>query len=484
MVGRLRGLYGGGAGVQYVTTMSIEKQFLSDILAHPEDDAPRLIYADWLEDHGDPDRAELFRAQIERAKLSRHDPRYEELERREEALIAKHKARWGGKVAKYVDDFDFWRGMPESVVVSMAKFNRCAEWLFAAAPVDTVSIGSFNRHRVAGLAKCRHLARVRFLDLSGMRLWASDIRHLAACTHLERLRILELSNNRFDVEGVQALMVAPFLPQLESLKLGRCWFGDGGAAALAHGPVMPHLEALDLSDDMISPAGVELLAGSKNFPRLKSLSLAENRIYPDAPVLGRAPWLATLEELHLERNGTGAETVLALAANPAFRPKELTLQGAKIGESAEAFFRSGVLERIEWLDLATCGLGTSGVKALSRSPAPPALRRLGLSWNEIGDEGAKALARWPGLARVIDLRLTENGLTEAGLRALLASPHLRELQWLIVSVNKVGDDGAAALAAWPGLHRLTHLNVEKCGLTAKGKKALRTAREWGEALKL
>jgi uncharacterized protein (TIGR02996 family) len=26
--------------------------FLSDIVEHPEDDAPRLIYADWLQDQG------------------------------------------------------------------------------------------------------------------------------------------------------------------------------------------------------------------------------------------------------------------------------------------------------------------------------------------------------------------------------------------------------------------------------------------------
>lgn len=40
--------------------MSEEEVFLLDILARPDDDVPRLVYADWLEDHGDP-RAELLR---------------------------------------------------------------------------------------------------------------------------------------------------------------------------------------------------------------------------------------------------------------------------------------------------------------------------------------------------------------------------------------------------------------------------------------
>ncbi len=38
--------------------------FLADICQHPADDTPRLIYADWLEDHGDHDRANFIRQQI------------------------------------------------------------------------------------------------------------------------------------------------------------------------------------------------------------------------------------------------------------------------------------------------------------------------------------------------------------------------------------------------------------------------------------
>lgn len=46
-----------------MTTTAAHAGFIADICEHPEDDSIRLIYADWLEDHGDPERAEFIRVQ-------------------------------------------------------------------------------------------------------------------------------------------------------------------------------------------------------------------------------------------------------------------------------------------------------------------------------------------------------------------------------------------------------------------------------------
>src|SRR4051812_45469501 len=42
---------------------SDEERFLRQLLDSPSDDAPRLVYADWLEDQGDP-RAAYLRAEL------------------------------------------------------------------------------------------------------------------------------------------------------------------------------------------------------------------------------------------------------------------------------------------------------------------------------------------------------------------------------------------------------------------------------------
>src|SRR5207248_2676212 len=42
---------------------------LRAICAEPDDDTPRLVAADWLEEHGDADRAAFIRIQVELARL-------------------------------------------------------------------------------------------------------------------------------------------------------------------------------------------------------------------------------------------------------------------------------------------------------------------------------------------------------------------------------------------------------------------------------
>lgn len=51
---------------------------LEDVLDNPEDDTPRLVYADWCDEHGEPGRAEFIRAQVgvarHEAELARRHP--------------------------------------------------------------------------------------------------------------------------------------------------------------------------------------------------------------------------------------------------------------------------------------------------------------------------------------------------------------------------------------------------------------------------
>ena len=69
--------------------MSEESAFLVGIATHPNDDAPRLAFADWLDEHDRPTEAELIRVQIELEPIRKRsgEPRTDELLAREADLL-------------------------------------------------------------------------------------------------------------------------------------------------------------------------------------------------------------------------------------------------------------------------------------------------------------------------------------------------------------------------------------------------------------
>src|SRR5262245_29077001 len=70
-----------------------EDALLQAVIDNPDDDAVRLVYADWLEEHGQPARAAFIRVQIQLSLLPEGDPRRGDLQARERALLKEHEER-------------------------------------------------------------------------------------------------------------------------------------------------------------------------------------------------------------------------------------------------------------------------------------------------------------------------------------------------------------------------------------------------------
>lgn len=64
------------------------------ILDRPEDDTPRLVLADWCDDHGDPERAEFIRVQMELARGDELHWRMNPLRFRTADILDKHAVTW------------------------------------------------------------------------------------------------------------------------------------------------------------------------------------------------------------------------------------------------------------------------------------------------------------------------------------------------------------------------------------------------------
>src|SRR4051794_40341938 len=99
--------------------------FLEAIREDPADDVPRLVFADWLEDNGDYDRAEFIRVQCEVARGVRDRGRSLELLGRLRELSQANREKWLGPLAKPATlgaDAYFERGFVDTIRIGAAVF--------------------------------------------------------------------------------------------------------------------------------------------------------------------------------------------------------------------------------------------------------------------------------------------------------------------------------------------------------------------------
>src|SRR5262245_56767217 len=109
--------------------MDLRTSLYQAILDEPEDDGPRLVYADWLEEYGseeDRPRADLVRVQVELARLPEGDGRRKALERRQEAVFRGRKKAWKDELPRLrgVRWGEFERGFVGEVTFQSAYMYR------------------------------------------------------------------------------------------------------------------------------------------------------------------------------------------------------------------------------------------------------------------------------------------------------------------------------------------------------------------------
>jgi uncharacterized protein (TIGR02996 family) len=229
------------------------RALLEEAKSEPDDDVPRQVLADWLQDHDDP-RGEFLFVQIRRARLPTDDPEQDGLTRRERQLLGEHALTWLGPLADLASGWAFRRGF----VVLQAR----AERLLTGAANDLALRGGFDWVEELGLSEVRspHLDR------------------LADSPILDRLTCLDLSSNRFGSEGLERLGQSNRLIALRELRLAGNRIMSTGARNLAEWPQLEGLFRLDLSHNRIDDVGALALARSEHLDELTGLDLRSNDI--------------------------------------------------------------------------------------------------------------------------------------------------------------------------------------------------------------
>ncbi len=183
--------------------MSDESGFLEAIIEEPDDDGLRLIYADWLEERGDP-RGEFIRLEVELARGVEDEARRFAMTARRDALEQQFADAWLGSLGPNLHRGQFRRGLLEDVCIGGETFLEEAQVLFDRHPVRDLFLilGSDTLAQVAALP---FLNRLRSLRLAGT-FTASGLRDLSHSTGLTDLRFLHLGGKGVDVESVRVLV--------------------------------------------------------------------------------------------------------------------------------------------------------------------------------------------------------------------------------------------------------------------------------------
>jgi uncharacterized protein (TIGR02996 family) len=343
-----------------------ERAFLRRILEHPAADGPRLIYADWLDEKGDP-RGEFIRVQCALASLAPDDPRRESLAAHEHALLEAHRAEWTSTLPAWVQGYEFSRGLVEAVAVRTEGFLREGAAVFELTPIRRVRLNEAHS-RMAEVAQSPLLSRIRELDLCGNDLGNGGPNILARSPYLGHLEFLDLSFNDLTNRGIESLVTLRALKNLKRLHLNdNARISTPGIRQLADSPNFANLLALDLSGNDLNESSVRTLINGTSLKKLVELRLSGNRLSDGG--------VQALAESELLRNLLRHSPALDLSEN----------QIGPVG--AQHLAASPVLSEVQVLDLSGNALGDAGLRSIATSRYARHLRALRVANNRLTDIG-------------------------------------------------------------------------------------------------
>ena len=403
------------------------KELLAAIRA-ADDDQPKLVYADWLEQQGEIDRANLIRHQCAVAAHPAWDRQRIEAQWEVDELLAAHAKTWRAQLPQFpgVEWLEFERGFITSVAVETSETLYAREdELRAAAPIANVvltkidepapapdSLGWLRTLRITQYYRIKPHATDSLLDIAPEIELGNVSNHIGSFfEHRNKPMTSLVVDGPHPVGGVIASELAkrPALAaSLRELRIGTTfvdqdtgYYSDPtmkveGALEIAM-LQLQHLEVLDVARQRITSRGLEELV--KSLPALRELDCSGCE-------------LRTLDALRTP----GAPIVRLVASHNSVASAGVTV-----------LLTSPRTAALESLALDTCEVSAAAIGALVKAPCWQTLRELDLSRNPLGATSAQVFAAATRPAHLHTLKLANCDFSEHTADELAACAWLDQL---------------------------------------------------------
>jgi uncharacterized protein (TIGR02996 family) len=316
-----------------------EHDFLDAIDDDPGAEDTYLVYADWLEEQGQTNRARLVRAAVK-----------DDRSKQAQSLLAKCQASWPGyQQWSNVFDFEWVRGLPSTVHFNETKPPADSVLRDLPAFPWVTALKSTRVPRAELVARLAERSRLHtFCYLSGYttsaRVGAPGLQQLAEMASWKGLVLYDAG-----VTDAGLAHLAP-LRQLRVLDLAGNAITDAGIGHLAG---LRHLVELDLSYTKVTSACLDVVLRLK---QLRKLRLSSIETIDDTNV-ARLSALRQLRELDLARTNVTRFRLLRLLRCPNL--KRLHLEGAmaiedepgemnEVNAFVEEAEQAGILVDMDW----------------------------------------------------------------------------------------------------------------------------------------
>jgi uncharacterized protein (TIGR02996 family) len=258
----------------------------------PEDDAPRLVLADWLEENRQDERAAFIRRQIGEPSPAIDD----------DAINPVWLGEWKRKQSLG------WRLHASRGLIRISDsfrelYDRLDEILrppFDWTWIDGLKFGSWHDGDWSPLFRSPLLTELNWLEFIDDNYKSNLVGVLVDCPFLSSLRHLRLVMVEDESSHFQSISRSPHLRQLKSLAMTGCALGRRSARAFATSEVWDNLEVCALNWSHLGDSALAEFATGRTRPNLKSLDISFGR-YTDTGLVqfSRTKCFPALQELHV-----------------------------------------------------------------------------------------------------------------------------------------------------------------------------------------